>query len=253
MRITSDQRLDPAQNFVIAGTAAAVGRLAANPFSVAKIWGEAGRPGGKMGPVMALYWIGRSEGLMNTPMIAAPSVERSSSIFFWGGVGNIVATTLTHPLDVIKTRLVLQSNRSVYANSWDAVVKILKQENIFGLYRGLAPSLVGGFVFSGSMFALWDLGDNLPWRRRNAKRIIVLEWFTVPCLAVALACTISHPFDVLRRKIMATGKSLPNGTLCDVAAPGFFPAVMKTLRKNGLPGFLHGLVSNWLKVIDHCA
>lgn len=59
----------------------------------------------------------------------------------------IVTSTSTNPIWLVKTRLQLDKAKvaqdKIYKNSWDCIVKVLKNEGIFGLYRGLSASYLG--------------------------------------------------------------------------------------------------------------
>lgn len=59
----------------------------------------------------------------------------------------IVTSTSTNPIWLVKTRLQLDKGKSaqdkIYKNSWDCIVKILKNEGIYGLYKGLSASYLG--------------------------------------------------------------------------------------------------------------
>ena len=59
-----------------------------------------------------------------------------------------VGATAVYPIDLVKTRM--QNQRSgtfvgelMYKNSLDCARKVIRHEGIFGLYRGLAPQLIG--------------------------------------------------------------------------------------------------------------
>jgi solute carrier family 25 protein 33/36 len=57
-----------------------------------------------------------------------------------------IATSIcTSPLWMIKTRMQLQANNQdrTYKNSLDCLVKVVKGEGVFSLYRGLSASLIG--------------------------------------------------------------------------------------------------------------
>ena len=63
---------------------------------------------------------------------------------------NISATgaTAVYPIDLVKTRMQNQRTGSfvgelMYKNSFDCFKKVIRHEGILGLYRGLAPQLVG--------------------------------------------------------------------------------------------------------------
>ncbi len=71
---------------------------------------------------------------------------------------------MVYPIDTVKRRMMTQGNYSkmiidpvtgkeiaekLYRNSWDCLLKIMKQEGLRGLYAGLSVNLVRGF--SGSI------------------------------------------------------------------------------------------------------
>lgn len=56
--------------------------------------------------------------------------------------------TAVYPIDLVKTRLQNQRTGSyvgelMYKNSFDCFKKVVRHEGVRGLYRGLAPQLVG--------------------------------------------------------------------------------------------------------------
>lgn len=75
--------------------------------------------------------------------------------FFWlGAVSKLVATTLTYPYIVIKSRLQANSAQSrTYTSSLDGLQKILKEEGLPGLYRGISSKLVQSVLTAAILFA----------------------------------------------------------------------------------------------------
>jgi len=287
MRETSHPRLNVFQSFVVAGTAGSLSRSFVNGFSVLKICAEVGVPGHKMGALHGFVWAYRLEGLAAyakglmpavvrsfphigiqftvfdqlakqfvpvVPRKDAPTLESSAYIYLCGGYAGSVATLFTHPLDVVKVRLVVQGMGmpNVYNGVADCFAKILKSDGIFGLYRGIIPSVVGAFVFSGEMFMLYDWAQRVPWIRRNAE-FVPFEWFLWSCVAVATASAVSHPLDVIRRKMMAYDPSLPRNGRVDVNARGVLQTVIEIYRINGVPGYLQGYFANMFKVVPQVA
>lgn len=55
----------------------------------------------------------------------------------------IATATATNPIWLIKTRLQLDKNTRQYRNTLDCVRKVVGQEGIKGLYRGLSASYLG--------------------------------------------------------------------------------------------------------------
>jgi len=87
--------------------------------------------------------------LLLAAAMAAPSLQpqkqsllvRASSLFS-GGIAGTVASTITCPLEVVKTQL--QSSNVDSSSGVRSVVKsIYKADGVPGFWRGLPPTLVG--------------------------------------------------------------------------------------------------------------
>ncbi|XP_031574547.1 calcium-binding mitochondrial carrier protein Aralar1-like [Actinia tenebrosa] len=67
--------------------------------------------------------------------------------FGLGSIAGATGATAVYPIDLVKTRM--QNQRAVldaeklYKNSFDCLIKVIRNEGIRGLYRGLLPQLVG--------------------------------------------------------------------------------------------------------------
>ncbi|KAF9955230.1 mitochondrial aspartate-glutamate transporter agc1 [Mortierella alpina] len=67
--------------------------------------------------------------------------------FLLGSISGAVGATVVYPIDLVKTRMQNQRSKVVgellYKNSIDCFKKVIKNEGVLGLYRGLGPQLVG--------------------------------------------------------------------------------------------------------------
>ncbi|XP_055859590.1 electrogenic aspartate/glutamate antiporter SLC25A13, mitochondrial-like isoform X2 [Biomphalaria glabrata] len=68
--------------------------------------------------------------------------------FALGALAGATGATAVYPIDLVKTRLQNQRSTSfvgelMYKNSFDCFRKVIRHEGVLGLYRGLAPQLVG--------------------------------------------------------------------------------------------------------------
>lgn len=76
--------------------------------------------------------------------------------FFWlGAVSKLVATVITYPQIVIKSRRQALSNErnEKRANLWTAMTEIVEQEGFAGLYRGLGSKLLQSILTAAILFA----------------------------------------------------------------------------------------------------
>lgn len=73
-----------------------------------------------------------------------------------GSVSGAIAASVTTPLDVIKTRLMIgkDANGVVYKNAMDVARRVVKDEGSKTLWKGIEPRVmwisIGGFVFFGA-------------------------------------------------------------------------------------------------------
>lgn len=85
-----------------------------------------------------------------TNIICLPNFTKTfSSICLRHNLSSALATgaTAVYPIDLVKTRLQNQRTSMIgelmYKNSFDCFKKVVRHEGFSGLYRGLAPQLVG--------------------------------------------------------------------------------------------------------------
>ncbi|KAF8529124.1 mitochondrial carrier [Hysterangium stoloniferum] len=87
---------------------------------------------------------------------AATTVAILSDLdFFWlGAISKLVATTLTYPYIVVKSRLQANSAQSrMYTSSLNGLQRILKEEGLAGLYKGMGSKLVQSVLTAAILFA----------------------------------------------------------------------------------------------------
>ncbi|RUS72268.1 hypothetical protein EGW08_019969 [Elysia chlorotica] len=75
-------------------------------------------------------------------------IAESAYRFLLGSLAGATGATAVYPIDLVKTRLQNQRSTSfvgemMYKNSFDCFKKVIRHEGVRGLYRGLAPQLVG--------------------------------------------------------------------------------------------------------------
>uniref|UniRef100_A0A8C3I6Z2 Solute carrier family 25 member 43 n=1 Tax=Chrysemys picta bellii TaxID=8478 RepID=A0A8C3I6Z2_CHRPI len=117
-----------------------------------------------------------------------------------GSLAGTVATIVTYPTDVVKTRLIVQNRlEPSYKGILHAFYIIYHQEGFLALYRGVSLTVLGAIPFSaGSFFVYINL--NKIWQEPNF-RFSPLQNFINGCLAAGVAQTLSFPFETVKRKM----------------------------------------------------
>lgn len=70
-----------------------------------------------------------------------------------GGVGGMCLWTSIFPFDVVKSRIQVESSRKKMIV---ILRKVLREEGIRGLYKGLTPTLLRTFPSTGALFVAYE-------------------------------------------------------------------------------------------------
>ncbi|VDN02303.1 unnamed protein product [Thelazia callipaeda] len=143
-----------------------------------------------------------------------------------GALAGSMAGTAALPMDVIRTRLVIQSQPKVYNGMFHAINMIWHLEGFRGFFRGLAASLAQIAPYSGLQFCLYNSLSNtwkkLPDYLGMSCIFLVIDLFlkhyilkisiadsSGPLCCGALAGIISktavYPLDVVRHRLQVQG------------------------------------------------
>mmetsp|Transcript_1242 Transcript_1242/g.2998 ORF Transcript_1242/g.2998 Transcript_1242/m.2998 type:complete len:398 (+) Transcript_1242:235-1428(+) len=85
-----------------------------------------------------------------------------------GSISGAVSKVIVYPMDTIKKRIQIQSVFGAssstgvsYNGMWDCLVTSIRMEGVFGLYRGLVPSVLKTTLGSGFSFTFYRSTKNL--------------------------------------------------------------------------------------------
>ena len=183
-----------------------------------------------------------------------------------GAMAGITSVTLTYPLDLVRTRLSIQTSAVVTRSSstpsvstpapprqqsiWACIRHICKAEGgILALYRGIFPTVLGVAPYVGINFAVYERMRELV-TPNGKKEPSAYGKLMSGAVSGGVAQTITYPMDVLRRRFQV-GSMTGIGT---ERYKGVWEAVRSISRTEGYRGFYKGLVPNLLKVnLQYCA
>ncbi|NWQ80409.1 S2543 protein, partial [Columbina picui] len=148
-----------------------------------------------------------------------------------GSLAGMVATVMTHPTDVIKTRLIVQNRlEPSYKGILHAFYKIYHQEGLLALYRGVSPAILGKIIIGENHLIVRCL-------LQLCKPIVhftPLQNFINGCVTAGVAQTLSFPFETVKRKMQAQSPWLPHYGAVDVHFTGMADCFRQTVKNKGI-------------------
>ncbi|KAJ6943611.1 mitochondrial adenine nucleotide transporter ADNT1-like [Populus alba x Populus x berolinensis] len=184
-----------------------------------------------------------------------------------GACAGIIAMSATYPMDMVRGRLTVQTDKSPrqYRGIAHALSTILKEEGPRALYKGWLPSVIGVIPYVGLNFAVYEsLKDWLlktkPFGLVEDNELGVATRLACGAAAGTFGQTVAYPLDVIRRRMQMVGwkdaASVVTGDGRGKTAleyTGMVDAFRKTVRHEGFGALYKGLVPNSVKVVPSIA
>ncbi|PJF18080.1 Mitochondrial substrate/solute carrier domain-containing protein [Paramicrosporidium saccamoebae] len=143
------------------------------------------------------------------PLSAGQQTLKSIYHFSIGSVAGAIGATFVYPIDLVKTRM--QNQRKVaaseilYAHSWDCFRKVIRNEGVLGLYRGLLPQLVGVAPEKAIKLTMNDLMRS-SLRDKNGKLSVPAE-----CISGGFAgmsqVIFTNPLEIVKIRLQVQGEA----------------------------------------------
>ncbi|KAJ1655042.1 mitochondrial aspartate-glutamate transporter agc1 [Dispira simplex] len=132
-------------------------------------------------------------------------------MFSLGAVAGAVGATAVYPIDLVKTRM--QNQRSavvgevLYKNSIDCFRKVIRNEGPIGLYRGLAPQLVGVAPEKAIKLTMNDLVRRLA-QDPHTGDIALWAEVLAGCTAGGSQVIFTNPLEIVKIRLQVQGELL---------------------------------------------
>ena len=157
---------------------------------------------------------------------------------FSGGVAGTVASTITNPLEVIKTQL-QSSNAKLGTNPMALAKKILQKDGPAGFFRGLPPTLVGIIPSRSAYFYMYQ-------RCKTALAPYAPEGSIPNALVSGLLAgiagnTITNPIWMVRTRMQI----LADQSAGQRVYAGYGDAIATIFREEGAKGFYKGIFASY--------
>ncbi|XP_070691575.1 solute carrier family 25 member 32b [Pempheris klunzingeri] len=160
----------------------------------------------------------------------------------------ILTLTITNPIWVTKTRLVLQYNADPtskqYKGMMDALVKIYRHEGMPGLYKGYIPGLFGTSHGALQFMAYEELKRDYNKYKKvpSDEKLSAMEYIAMAALSKIFAVATTYPYQVVRARLQDQHNRYD----------GIIDVIRRTWRNEGAVGFYKGIIPNLIRVTPAC-
>ena len=148
-------------------------------------------------------------------------------------------TIFTYPIDLVRTRITQDSQMIHKNNKINSCLKnIIKQDGIFGLYRGLTPALLSTPLYIGIQLSSYQY-------LKNTNTILSNSLLSGAC-AGFISQTIMYPGDTIKRNLQVDG-------LNQTKYNNLIHCIKHIYSNKGFKGFYKGFFLNSFKSIPEVA
>ncbi|KAK6318831.1 hypothetical protein J4Q44_G00100420 [Coregonus suidteri] len=165
-----------------------------------------------------------------------------------GGIAGIVGVTCVFPIDLVKTRLQNQrQGQQIYKNMMDCLIKTVRSEGYFGMYRGAAVNLTLVTPEKAIKLAANDFfRQHLS---KNGKGLTVFKEMLAGCGAGICQVVITTPMEMLKIQLQDAGRLVAQQRMPATMSPTKLAATNTVLSRSpgsfcttqGIQGLYKGL------------
>lgn len=164
--------------------------------------------------------------------------------FLAGALAGATATSLTYPFDLVRARMAAHWSLTPKYEKTFPLKRIVMEEGVRGLFRGIWPTLLGILPYSGVGFATYE---TLKEKYRDHNGLEERDPFPTTVRLAAggfaggLATFVTYPLHVVRRRMQVQASQDVN------RYSGVIDALTKIKTKEGLAGFYKGITLSAIK------
>lgn len=150
-----------------------------------------------------------------------------------------VSTTVTNPLWVVRTRMMLKE-QGEWLGTWPALKKLWFRERWRGLYSGLGPSLLG-VTHVAIHFPIYERLKSWQHERLKSEKLGLVQILECSIVSKICATLTTYPHEVLRTRVQ--NQRMYKSYL------GVWGTAKKMWREEGLRSFYRGLPTTIFRVV----
>ncbi|KAK7121871.1 hypothetical protein R3I93_022838 [Phoxinus phoxinus] len=173
-----------------------------------------------------------------------------------GGVAGLIGVTCVFPIDLAKTRLQNQQNGCrLYTSMSDCLIKTIRSEGYFGMYRGAAVNLTlvtpeKAIKLAANDFFRFHLS-------KDGQKLTLLREMLAGCGAGTCQVIVTTPMEMLKIQLQDAGRiaaqrklmpeTVASGGPVELKSPTAMQLTRELLKEKGIAGLYKGLGATLLR------
>lgn len=182
-------------------------------------------------PAAALY-MATFQALKSMLCRRTPRKFRNGAIALAAGIGDVAASLVRVPCEVLKQRLQV----GLYPNFGHALADVLRLRSLPAVYAGLGAQLARDIPYAAVEFVFYENLKSAAVGPDAAKKMRTGQSLAVGAASGAAAAIMSNPMDVVKTRLMT---QLATGTKARYR--GISHALVKVAREEGILAFWKGI------------
>uniref|UniRef100_A0A673X4E7 Mitochondrial glutamate carrier 1 n=1 Tax=Salmo trutta TaxID=8032 RepID=A0A673X4E7_SALTR len=172
-----------------------------------------------------------------------------------GGIAGLIGVSCVFPIDLAKTRLQNQQNGSrLYTSMSDCLIKTIRSEGYFGMYRGSAVNLTLVTPEKAIKLAANDFFRQ--YLSKDGQKLTLIKEMLAGCGAGTCQVIVTTPMEMLKIQLQDAGRIEAQRKLMpETVGPGTVPTKSPTamqltrelLKEKGIAGLYKGLGATLLR------
>ncbi|KAM9531177.1 mitochondrial glutamate carrier 1-like isoform 1-T1 [Salvelinus alpinus] len=172
-----------------------------------------------------------------------------------GGIAGLIGVSCVFPIDLAKTRLQNQQNGSrLYTSMSDCLIKTIRSEGYFGMYRGSAVNLTLVTPEKAIKLAANDFFRQ--YLSKDGQKLTLVKEMLAGCGAGTCQVVVTTPMEMLKIQLQDAGRIEAQRKLMpETVVPGTVPTKSPTamqltrelLKEKGIAGLYKGLGATLLR------
>ncbi|XP_060684481.1 mitochondrial basic amino acids transporter [Hemiscyllium ocellatum] len=162
--------------------------------------------------------------------------------FVAGCLGGVAGVLVGHPFDTVKVRLQVQnSNQPRYRGTVHCFRSIIRQESIFGLYKGIGSPMMGLTFINAIVFGVQ--GNTMRYLGKDTP----LNQFLAGAAAGGIQCVICCPMELAKTRMQLQG--MGEYQVKSKVYKNSLDCLIRIYKKQGICGINKGMVTTIFREI----